>query len=92
MWTTIIVVLACIYLYKKLVLDRGLLFVRSANYLMLLGDGMRPHEANMICRNRISYKVDDERPILAAKFFSLEHFDGKQLPVIAEAKKKGFLK
>ncbi len=70
------------------VTDRGLLAVKAAMYLLMLEDNEKPETANAEVG-----KLDTEMPpmiIHTAKEFINLRYAGKQLPMIAEARAKGF--
>lgn len=74
-------------------LDRGKNFVRAYLFLEILDMGETPEEANRIVLTLFSSVSDpdsDSNVIRRAAAYAKEHHDGKQLPVIAEAKSKGF--
>lgn len=71
------------------VTNRGLLAVRAAWYLILFEDDATEEEANTAVKN-----MDENMPTdmtLTAKDFINSCYEGRQLPMIAEARKKGFL-
>lgn len=77
-------------LQRKLpfVTNRGLLAVKAASYLLMLEAGESVDKANAQTK-----QLDIEMPtflILTAKDFINLRYGGKQLPMIAEARAKGF--
>lgn len=82
------------WLFFKSNTKRGINFVRSFYFLAMLEEGKTVEEANYMAR-QIATKTSD--PNLDHKVFSMaelaskEYFGGKQLPIIAEAKRKGFV-
>lgn len=83
---TLIVLLAglfWIYVFYK-----GGLFVRSYMFLMYLTKGNTQYKANMKVKEIGWLTASDYAPY--AKKFIDDHTNGKQLPVIAEARPKGF--
>lgn len=73
--------------------NRGKTFVRAYFFLESLDLGDTPEEANKIVRTLFSSVSDpdsDGRIIRRAAAYAKQHHGGNQLPVIAEAKSKGF--
>ncbi len=70
-------------------LYRGRLFVRSYMYLMYLECGDTVEFANDKVLNAGFLKASEFAQM--AKAFSIEAYNGKRLPVIQEARTKGFL-
>lgn len=69
-------------------LYRGRLFVRAYMYLMMLEEFGDLEKANE-CAMMLGYK-DAARIAPSAKGFARQFFGGKQLPVMAEARRRGF--
>lgn len=69
-------------------LHRGRLFVRAYMYLMFLMGGESPETANAKVQDVGYFSASKFAPL--AKDFAAEFTEGKQLPVIAEARNKGF--
>ena len=69
-------------------LYRGRLFVRAYMFLIGLEDGMDVDAANCFARSIGYLKATEYVP--QAKFFANSLFNGRQLPVIALARAKGF--
>jgi len=76
---------AALWLYT---LHRGRRFVRAYMFLMYLLGGETPQQANHMVM-RVGY-FDAGDFARLAKAFSAEFYGGRQLPVIAEARSKGF--
>lgn len=74
------------------VTERGLLAVYAANYLMAIEYGSTPEEANMGVKYLMMMNLDiPTDTILIAKNFIQHEYGGKQLPMIAEARARGFI-
>lgn len=68
--------------------NRGLLAVKASAYLMMLEGGGEPDQANAIVQD---YDEDMHTGIiLEATEFIQRRYGGKQLPMIADARAKGF--
>jgi len=70
-------------------LRRGLLTVRAFMYLGLLTQELSPMQANDRVFQIGYFDASSYAP--AAKSFVREYFRGKQLPMIAEARNRGFV-
>jgi hypothetical protein len=70
-------------------LRRGLLTVRSFMYLGMLTKGIDPMIANLEV-HKIRY-LDAGSIAPAAKYFVQQHYEGKQLAMIADARNQGFV-
>lgn len=73
--------------------ERGLLAVYAAHYLMQIEIGhSTPEEANLSVKHLAMMNVDmPTDTILIAKNYILHEYGGKQLPMIADARAKGFV-
>lgn len=69
-------------------LHRGRLFVRAYTFLTLLAFGENPDVANAKALSVGYLAATDIAPM--AKEFAAQHSRGKQLPIIAEARARGF--
>lgn len=69
-------------------LHRGRLFVRAYMFLLGMDEGMNEESANYMARNLGYMKATEFAP--RAKHYASQRYGGKQLPVIAEARAKGF--
>lgn len=72
-----------------IVTGRGLLAVKAAIYLMILEHGGTPDEGNMTVREYDENVL--ESIIVEAIEYIGQRYNGQQLPMIAEARAKGFL-
>lgn len=70
-------------------LRRGLLTVRAFVYLGMLTQGMSPMQANDHVFRIWYFDAASYAP--AVKSFLREYFGGRQLPMIAEARRQGFV-
>lgn len=75
------------------VTERGLLAVYAAHYLIQIDIGdATPEEANLTVKRLAMMNVDmPTESIIAAKDYIQHEYGGKQLPVIAEARARGFM-
>lgn len=89
----IIAIIVCVYLFMRFNAQRGTRFARAVIYLQLLGDGESEDSANRTAMFTFSkHDTSDWGPMVAmAKQYSQMHYGGKQLPVIAAARSKGFM-
>ncbi|MCD8566376.1 MAG: hypothetical protein LRY36_00290 [Alphaproteobacteria bacterium] len=69
-------------------IHRGRLFVRAYMYLLCLIGDDTPEQANAVVMN-IGY-FEAAKFARRAKQFAADFYEGKQLPVIAEARARGF--
>lgn len=76
------------YLFLKGNTQRGITTVRAYVFLSAINAGMSVEEAN----KRANYDVADGPTdvIIAAKYHVQQHYAGKQLPMIASARRLGF--
>ena len=88
----IIVAVIGAYYFWQHTARRGMTFARAAIYLQMLDDGETVENANQEVNSMFSkHDTSDWGPMVAiAKSYSQAHFGGKQLPVIATARAKGF--
>jgi hypothetical protein len=84
---TVLICLAVALWYWTL--RRGRLTVRAFMYLGMLTQGASPMEANDKVFRVGYYQAAEFAPV--AKSFVREYFEGKQLRMIAEARKRGFV-
>ncbi|NBX03457.1 MAG: hypothetical protein EB059_10760 [Alphaproteobacteria bacterium] len=82
----LLIVIAALWYWT---LRRGRLTVRAFMYLGLHSQGISPMEANGRVFKMGYYDAAESAPI--AKSFVREYFNGKQLKMIAEARKRGFV-
>lgn len=80
------------YFFFKKNAARGVRFVRAHEFLIALDTGESIESANEIAQFTMSkYDTTDQNAaIISAKSYANQHYGGKQLPVIAEALRKGF--
>lgn len=87
--------LIVVWLFFKKNREAGANFVRSYYYLLCLKNEKSIEDANYLARTILRSDSDpdfDLKLTQEAVTFSKNHFDGKQLPIIAEAQKRGFVK
>ncbi len=68
---------------------RGLLFIQSYAYLLMMAEKTDPHEASIESNNIKAYEA--ESFLAGAKGFANKFTNGEQLPVIKAAKKQGYI-
>lgn len=85
---------ACVglYLFMRFNAERGKKFARAALYLRMIEDGESAEDANQVASFSFSkHDTSDWGPaVTMAKQYAQTHYGGKQLPVIAAARAKGF--
>ncbi|MEX1035651.1 MAG: hypothetical protein WDZ54_06815 [Sneathiella sp.] len=92
----VVIIIALIiggYFFFKKNTERGKRFVRAYTFLMQIDDGGNVDEANSIAAfvfSEHSNPDSDSRTIGLARSYAAAVHGGKQLPVIAEARNKGF--
>ena len=90
MW--IIVAVVGVILFMRFNMGRAKKFARAAMYLRMIEDGESVENANQTASFAFSkYDTSDwETDVALAKQYAQQHYGGKQLPVIAAARAKGF--
>lgn len=81
------------YFFYKRSQERGVRFVKAYYFLEVLSMGETVDTANQMAGGlfKDSFHVDvDRKIIISAKSYSKQHHGGKQLPVIEDARSKGF--
>lgn len=95
MWWMILVICVALFLWvKHTVKQRAVRFVRSYEFLCQVKDGAQPSSANGAAQmlfSKYSTPDEDERASLRASEFAKHSTGGKQLPIIAEARARGFV-
>lgn len=92
-WMILVLCVALLFWVKHIVKQRAVRFVRSYEFLCQVKDGAEPSSANGAAQmlfSKHSTPYADELAILKASEFAKHNTGGKQLPIIAEARMRGF--